>query len=842
MRSFCVSNNTCNMPIGRIMSLLLVSVLISIPAFSAVTDIIINEIHYHPDSESEQEEFIELYNRGASSVNLGGWSFVKGISYTFPQGITLAPGQYLVVAKNTRLLSGWVKDVTLLGDYDGFLNDGGEKLTLANAKGEIADSVPFKDEPPWPTAPDGEGPSLERISPNEESQNPANWQEADLPLPSQWFQARVTGVATGNSVQFHLTGPATVWLDDVSLIRSGAAGNLVKNSGFEDVLNSSNDWSLKGNHKSSERFKTAEAHTGAYVLQLVSTGENVDVANNSLAQNTQPVTTNGPQYELSFWVRVIRGEGALIVEQNQYGLLTQFSLRGTKVTPGKPNSVFSANLPPALSNARWDPLSPAPSKSVTVQVYATDTDGVSSVSLLYRTLTLSKQGNEQTTSMKLVAGTLKAGTWSAVLPGQPDRTLVRFRFQATDIRGNRRDLPSQGEARNTYTYFHYADTENSTIPVVFLYDFDGPDSTSTFTGDSVMVIRPPQGKDWQVYDHIAVTTRKGGYNVNFLPHYEYDDMSGINIIFEPKNRYALAEWLCYRVYQSLGALAEKVDHYRLFYNNTARGYYLMFEQPNRHFIGRNGINNEGNLYKIIWNFDHSLTPQNIIRQHQKKTHLYTGYDDVVEMAQTLGTLKPPEQTLYIDSHLAVDLIIDYFVGCQLISDWDGYFNNQFVYHDTEKTGLWYIFPWDKDKTWGDHDSYRLPYYPFYDMPILFGANGTQQSGQDNRTWWRPPGFISGPFLANPDIQKRFLYRLGYAAKHLFIPETWIPIIDDLEKRLEPEIRYKAALLNENPANRLTEFHNDIESFRLQVVNRRQFILKEVESRIGPVAVNDWIRY
>ncbi|MDP6635436.1 MAG: lamin tail domain-containing protein [Phycisphaerae bacterium] len=47
-------------------------------------EIVINEIMYHPISQDTDDEFIELYNRGASDVDLTNWKFTEGINYTFP--------------------------------------------------------------------------------------------------------------------------------------------------------------------------------------------------------------------------------------------------------------------------------------------------------------------------------------------------------------------------------------------------------------------------------------------------------------------------------------------------------------------------------------------------------------------------------------------------------------------------------------------------------------------------------------------------------------------------------------------------------------------------------------
>src|SRR4051812_38450149 len=51
---------------------------------SSRADVIINEIHYDPDIKTELVEFIELYNTGATSVDLSGWALTDAVAYTFP--------------------------------------------------------------------------------------------------------------------------------------------------------------------------------------------------------------------------------------------------------------------------------------------------------------------------------------------------------------------------------------------------------------------------------------------------------------------------------------------------------------------------------------------------------------------------------------------------------------------------------------------------------------------------------------------------------------------------------------------------------------------------------------
>ena len=116
--------------------------------FSAATlplsaQIVINEIHYAPDVKTELVEFIELYNAGASVVNLSGWQLTEGVAYTFPNGTTLAAGGYLVVAQNPTALQAKF-GVPALGPWVGALSSDGEKITLENAAGGAEDSVEYR--------------------------------------------------------------------------------------------------------------------------------------------------------------------------------------------------------------------------------------------------------------------------------------------------------------------------------------------------------------------------------------------------------------------------------------------------------------------------------------------------------------------------------------------------------------------------------------------------------------------------------------------------------------------------------------------------------------------------
>src|SRR5258706_5662021 len=123
-------------------------------ASAAHADVMINEIMYHPlqpqfGAEPTGEEFVELFNTGTNAVNLNGWRFNKGISFTF-SNITLAAGAYLVVSPDLNTFAQRHPGVSnVVGNCDGILSNNGETIELKDADDNVVDSVAYGTEGDW---------------------------------------------------------------------------------------------------------------------------------------------------------------------------------------------------------------------------------------------------------------------------------------------------------------------------------------------------------------------------------------------------------------------------------------------------------------------------------------------------------------------------------------------------------------------------------------------------------------------------------------------------------------------------------------------------------------------
>jgi hypothetical protein len=140
-------------------------------------NIIINEIHYNPSESSgspdAQYEFIELYNGENYAVDLSGFTFSQGVTYTFPANTTINPSEYIIIAIDAATYSGQGYDVYQWASGD--LDNTGETIELRNADNFLIDIVTYDEVSPWPTGANNTGPSLELIDEPLDNSLPVNW-------------------------------------------------------------------------------------------------------------------------------------------------------------------------------------------------------------------------------------------------------------------------------------------------------------------------------------------------------------------------------------------------------------------------------------------------------------------------------------------------------------------------------------------------------------------------------------------------------------------------------------------------------------------------------------------
>ncbi len=170
------------------------------PASAAPGGIVISELNYHAGSDLDVDDFLELTNTSAAPVDISGWSFSAGVTGTFAAGTVIGAKGYFVVAKDAvqfQTTYGFAPNAV----YGGNLSNKGETVTVVDAALNTVDTVTYATAAPWPTSPDGTGPSLELRD-----------LMADKSLPQSWGASLAAGGTPGarNSIDGSVGGAAAV--------------------------------------------------------------------------------------------------------------------------------------------------------------------------------------------------------------------------------------------------------------------------------------------------------------------------------------------------------------------------------------------------------------------------------------------------------------------------------------------------------------------------------------------------------------------------------------------------------------------------------------------------------
>lgn len=421
-----------------------------------VPPIVINEIQYHTApiaSEMGQttppiDEWVELFNAGTAPVDLSGWSFRDGFEFVFPDQTLLLPGAYLVVAKDAATFSAANPGVFVVGDFDGGLDNGGERIELRDACGNLVDEVAYRDGGRWPKDSDGMGATLELRDPHADNDVAEAWGPSHEGLKSNWVDVSYEGVVQPSAV-----GPDGVWkefvvglldagvvlIDNLSVMEDpgGAAVERIQNGTFDG--GTTDGWRIVGNHRHSHVVADPENPQNK-VLRLVATGSSEHMHNH--AETTfigNNAISNGKTVKISYSARWESGSNQLNTRLyfNRLAKTTLLARPLQSGTPGSKNSIAVDNLGPTYGNLNHAQAVPKPFEPVWVTVSASDPDGVAGLVLW------TSVGGAPFSPVPMTMGGTE-GVYSAVVPGQPAATLVQFYVEGKDTLGAISWFPAKG--------------------------------------------------------------------------------------------------------------------------------------------------------------------------------------------------------------------------------------------------------------------------------------------------------------------------------------------------------------------------------------------------------------
>ncbi|MFZ2147039.1 MAG: CotH kinase family protein, partial [Sedimentisphaerales bacterium] len=306
----------------------------------------ITEIMYHPlyisetprgkiadDANDPNEEYIELTNIGTETVNLNLAKFTNGIDFTFPS-LELTPNEYVVVVQDRNAFEArYGQGVNIAGQYAGRLNNGGERIRLEDAIGQMILDFDYKDG--WHSITDGDGFSLTVIEPT--NTDPDSWNEKD-----SWRASAYLGGSPGTDDSVLIPDPGAVVINEVLANSPAGAADWIELHNTTDTSIDIGGWFLSDSGSNLMKYEIAKGTTiapGGYILFY----EDLHFSNPSAPSCHKPfaLSESGEQIYLS------SAEGGVLTGYRQ---VEDFGASETDVSFGRYYKPGTGNLRPSLYN------------------------------------------------------------------------------------------------------------------------------------------------------------------------------------------------------------------------------------------------------------------------------------------------------------------------------------------------------------------------------------------------------------------------------------------------------------------------------------------------------------
>ncbi|HEX5221861.1 MAG TPA: lamin tail domain-containing protein [Verrucomicrobiae bacterium] len=772
-----------------------------------LSDVVINELQYHPVTENDDEEFVEIYNRGTNAVNLAGWGLRGGIDFTFAAGTTLPAGGYAVVVRSrTNFFQAHpaVNPALVLGEFSGGLGNGGDVVRLTkpddlvslNQLGQpvtnkihiAVDEVTYGTGGRWGNWADGGGSSLERMDPRGFGNFAPNWANSDETAKSGWTTVEFTGLldhggmANADQLQILLLGAGECLVDDVAVIPQGG-GNIVVNGSFNG---NANGWFLQGTHQDS-----AWQATGGYsggCLRVVASDRGDTGANRIRTVLTQTLSP-GTTATLRARVRWLKGHPELLLRLHGNYLEAAGPTLTTRAlgSPGASNTRYVTNAGPAITSVSHWPVLPAAGAPVTVTAQIDDPDGLSAALLKYRL--------DPDTNFTSVALSYRgAGLYSATIPGQAAGAQVAFYLETSDggagIATTR--FPANAPVQECLVRFG----EPAGLPMLGTYRLWVSDRNVTRWSTREKQSNHPLDATF-VYGDVRVCYNAGtlysgspwhtpGYSGPMGSACDYELNLAKDDLVLGANDFVLgtignlnsegslqAEQASFWILRKLGAPYLYRRHVRVFFNGQQRGnVYEDAQQPNRQVISQFFPNDDaGSFHKIEdwFEFDDSgdnktgntdATLENFTTTGgAKKTARYRwtwrprgvreSANDFTNLFTLVNAANAPQPEPYrsqVAALVEVEEWMRILAGERIVGNWDsyGYNRGKNMYAYKPDNAPWQLLAWDIDFNFGTGDGPNSGLFGGNE-PVI---NQLRAFPEFQRAYWRAfEDAVNGPLEA-----------------------------------------------------------------------------------------------
>jgi hypothetical protein len=469
-------------------------------------------------------------------------------------------------------------------------------------------------------------------------------------------------------------------------------------------------------------------------------------------------------------------------------------------TPGLTNSAFTAPGPD-LTEITHSPAEPLPTQALTVTARVRPRlAAIQSVRLIPRVQYNAEGSPIAMTDAGPVVGATDGSRWfTATLPnagGAAARQMFRYYISSSDTAARSWRSPivtdtTNDDGKSQSPQYHGTVVRDATLtagmPILQWFTQDVPNSDAR-TGSRASAFY--QGN---FYDNIYVRQR-GGYTSYGSQKFNFNRGYGIfvndtlgtvgevNMNSAGADSSYLRPLLAFDCWRQAGHEASHAHLVALYRNGSYQRMSSMIEQVDEDFLNRNNLDEEGALYKLVQRVgetpngnDYSNNPAlgDTLYGIEKKTRQYENFADLDTFVAGINQTDSAARNAFLFRHLNIPSFVNAMAVRNLTGEGDMNRKNFYLHRDSNHSGEWRLFPWDKDFTFGVSYSSTV-------------ANPWQAS----QTYYHDPGgtnqwcvlFEAG--LNNPQLRQMVARRIRHLADDILGPIGTAYNTTVVESRLE----------------------------------------------------------
>ena len=651
-----------------------------------------------PDEPGEYPDWIELYNTGSNSLDLGGLyltdDVLDPIQFRIPDGVSISPQGFVVFYADGDPGQGPLHTPFKL-------SAGGETLSLVGAGGRVfVDQVEFpgmEADASVGRLPDGTGGwvGLSCATPGR-----SNWEcnTLFLPLLLRTSTPPLPLRLDCGSDLAYTTVDGTLYLPD----HAWAWGSYGYVDGEPYPATEWWDGNPVGGTDDAGLYRTQRIGWQEYRIGPIPNGDYV------LTLRFEEQLLHGPG--LSVFDIAVEGQQVLD-DFDVWARVGRHHALDVRLAVHVSDGVLNVAAAPAIGEARLSALELV-ARAPDAEAPTTPTDLAATASYRAILLDWADNGEDDVAGYYVYRAQQAQGPYTRLTAGEP-AYLSRYQDNVAAVhvpyyyRVSAVDVYGTESAWSQYASAAAIDWADATLP---LYHLEvAPEQLAILYADPLSDYRVP-GTWTFAGDLFSVEVRFRGSSGRYLPKKSwkivFDDESPIpnqdriNVNACGLDPSLVQASLSTSLHEAAGIRPATTEHVLLALNGEYMGVYTRVEQVDEGFLLRTGRNPGASIYKVVDRFAEILPSEAAYRAYyEKKTNEDLGHEDVISFVELINYTPDEDFAAAISAVMDVELFLDRYAVIVLTADADSGRHNIYLIHDLD-TDLWELIPWDLEIGFG----------------------------------------------------------------------------------------------------------------------------------------------